>query len=180
MTLPFDCLQFDSIAEYGHHEACKHKYLLSMAAGQDLGAKAYRDWFVEHWVPFYHHRWIQHLYGAQKFPEFDQPGLFGRIQFDPEGRVFAGSVELCPAAVSFVQSKFLHQPSPWENLTFVNNSQEIEKLGFNYEEVRKVLIEFGINECRISWDRLFAVDECRSCKDGERHNTHNCRMSQSA
>lgn len=180
MTLPFDCLHFDSISEYGHYEACKHKYLLSKAAGRDLGAKAYRAWFVEHWVPFYHHRWIQHLYGKQKFPEFDQPGHFGRIQFLPDGRVLAGSVELCPVAVGFVQRQFLREHRPWEILTFTNNSKEIGQLGFNYEEVRKVLIEFGINECRISWDRLFAVDECRCNKDGDRHNPLNCRMSQSA
>ncbi len=160
MTLPFEALPYRTIVEYGHYEACKHKYHCSKAVGKDLGAVAYRDWFVNHWVSFYHHRWIQHLYGQQRFDEFERSDYFGRIRKTEEGKIWANESELCPIAVGFVERLFLRGYRPWEYLIFVNNCTEIGQLGFSYVEVRKVLEEFGINECRIYWDQMFEVEKC--------------------
>ena len=56
---------------------------------------------------------------------------------------------------------FLREFKPWEMLTFANNRKEIGQLGFNYDEIRKVLVEFGINECRLNWRDFFEVEECQ-------------------
>ena len=165
MTLSFECLPFDTIVEYGHHEATKHKYLRSRAEGRDLGAKAYREWFSQYWVPFYHHRWVQYLYGKRFFPEFNQPDFFGRFQVHADGCLFACGEQLCQRAAGFVVQQFLLEKQPWELLTFINNRDEIVRLGHDYDEVRKVLVLFGINECRIGWEKFFAVEECRSKGD---------------
>ena len=154
-------LTFDSIVEYGHHEACLHKYNRSGKARQDLGSKAYGEWFRQYWVVFCHHRWIQFLYAERAFPEFCQPEFHGRIRKDPDGRVWAREKELCPIAVGFVERMFLREFKPWEMLTFANNRKEIGQLGFNYDEIRKVLVEFGINECRLNWRDFFEVEECQ-------------------
>lgn len=161
MALVLNGPHFDSIVEYGHHEACLHKYNRSGKARKDLGANAYREWFSQYWVVFCHHRWVQYLYAEREFPEFCQPKYCGRIVKDAEGRIWARDVELCPVAVGFVQRMFLREYRPWEILTFVNNRKEIEQLGFDYSAIRKVLVEFGINECRLNWRDFFAVEECQ-------------------
>ncbi len=172
MSVQLDCPAFDSIIEYGHHEACLHKYHCSGNARRDLGARAYGEWFREYWVAFCHHRWVQYLYAERAFPEFCQPKYHGRIRVDADGRVWARDVELCPVAVGFVQRMFLREHRPWEMLTFANNRKEIEQLGFNYEDVRKVLVEFGINECRLNWREFFAVEECQVKNEYRRFMRH--------
>lgn len=162
MPSVIDRTHFDSIVEYGHHEACVHKYNRSHRARCDLGSRAYAEWFQRYWIVFCHHRWVQYLYAEREFPEFCQPKYHGRIQRDSNGRIWAAGVELCPKSVEFVQRMFLREHRPWEMLTFVNNRREIDQLGYNYQEVRKVLVEFGINECRLNWRDFFAVDECRA------------------
>ena len=169
MTLPFDPLPYCTILEYGHYEACKHKYHLSEAEGKDLGHVAYRDWFKLHWVTFYHHRWIQHLFGQQRFDEFDRSDYFSRIRSSEDGKLWAGDVQLCPIAVGFVQRMFLREHRPWEHLIFVSNRTEIGQLGFDYDEVSKVLEAFGINECRIHWDEMFEVEKCHFREEFRRH-----------
>lgn len=160
MPLVIDRTKFDSIVEYGHHEANLHRYYRSHKARCDLGSKAYAEWFQRYWVVFCHHRWVQYLYGEREFPEFCQPRYHGRIQQDAAGRIWANGMELCPRSVAFVQRMFLREHCPWEMLTFVSNCREISQLGYDYHEVRKVLIEFGINECRLNWQDFFEVDEC--------------------
>lgn len=71
----------------------------------------------------------------------------------------------CPRAAGFVEQQFLLEKQPWELLTFINNCEEIVRLGDDDEEVRKVLVLFGVNECRIGWEKFFAVDECQSKGD---------------
>lgn len=161
MTVPFDYLPFSSLAAYGHHEASTHKYVCSWWAKTDLGASAYGGWFDNYWVIFYHHRWIQHLFGERPFPEFKQGNYFGRIRWVSENEVWARHQKLCPVAVKYVLEKFLLlEEKPWENLDFILHEDEIRASGMNYEEVRNVLTEFGINECRICWKEIFHVDEC--------------------
>lgn len=162
MALIADRFQFNSIVEYGHHEACLHKYYLSGKARYDLGSIAYGGWFRDYWVTFCHHRWVQYLYAERDYPEFLQVEYHGRIRRDLDGRIWArGEIELCPIAVGFVERMFLREFKPWEMLTFANNRCEIEQLGFNYNEIRKVLVEFGINECRLNWRDFYAVEECQ-------------------
>ncbi len=168
MPSAIDCTRFHTIVEYGHHEACLHKYYRSNIARCDLGSTAYREWFQQYWVVFCHHRWVQYLYAERDYPEFLQPKYHGRIRRDSHGRVWAADIELCPLAVAFVERMFLREHRPWEMLTFVNNRREIGQLGYSYQDVRKVLIEFGINECRLNWRDFFAVEECRVKEDYRR------------
>ncbi len=160
MTVPFDYLPFRSLAAYGHHEACAHKYFCSEDAETDLGAAAYRAWFDNFWVVFCHHRWVQHLYGERPFQEFKQGNFFGRIRVTDSSEVWARQKQLCLSAVRFVEERFLLPKDPWENLDFIRHEAEIRASGIDYQEVLKVLAEYGINECRINWKDIFQVEEC--------------------
>ena len=162
MTVAFEYLPFCSIVAYAHHEAWTHMFCRNVSAKTDLGTKTYREWFDHYWTVFCHHRWIQHLYGERPFPEFKQGSYFGRIRLTGEGEVWAGQTKLCLTAVKYIEEKFLLLDKPWENLDFVRRQDEIRASGIDYDEVSKVLTQFGINECRLDWAELFVVDECQA------------------
>ena len=179
MTVAFEYLPFRSMVAYAHHEAWTHMFCRNVSAKQDLGSQTYREWFENYWTVFYHHRWIQHLYGERPFTEFKQGGFFGRIRLTGEGEVWAGKKKLCPSTVKFVEQMFLLLVKPWENLDFIRREQEIRASGRDYDEVRKVLVEFGINECRLDWEDLFVVEECQA-RDEYQWQMDKCSRMQSA
>lgn len=179
MTVAFEYQPFCSIVAYAHHEAWTHMFCRNVTAKKDLGTMTYREWFENYWTVFYHHRWIQHLYGERPFPEFKQGSFFGRIRYTAEGEVWAGRTKLCLSAVKFVEEKFLLLDKPWENLDFIRLQEDIRASGIDYAEVHKVLDQFGINECRLDWRDLFVVEECNA-KDEYRWQMDRCSRLQSA
>jgi len=63
-------LAVGSLYEEAGLEAERHKWIESQKHGRDLGERAIRDWYRNHWSSYCRHRRLEHLGGERRWLEF--------------------------------------------------------------------------------------------------------------
>lgn len=126
------------------NEAERHKWIESEKAGRDLGDAAIEQWCRAHWPAWLRARWIEHLSGLRRWPEW-RAADFGLLQsdFHPNRRLVEAIVERIRAG--------------GENLDIIRWVQQSEgELG----DALDILARLNINAARLSFWRYANATPC--------------------